>query len=129
MSENVLQDGNLNESQLKALDSLANGATKLQAATIAGVTVRTLDRWMADDPAFDNALRIVTDAAVSDAKRRLSAMLEKSLTALEAIIENSDTKDRDKLRAIELNINNFVKLREFDELISRIEEIEQRLGI
>lgn len=127
MTENDQHTGNLSDKQLGALDSLASGATKEQAAAVAGVTLRTVNRWIADDPTFNDALKQITSDSVNDGARRLAAMLADSITALHEIVTSKDTKDRDRLRAIELNINNLVKLLEFDELIARIEALEVKV--
>ena len=124
MTENDHDVGNLSDKQLAVLDNLANGATKEQAAVVGGVSLRTINRWIADDPIFNDALKQITSEAVSNGARRLAAMLEDSITALHEIVTNTNAKDRDKLRAIELNVNNLVKLLEFDDMVKRIEALE-----
>lgn len=127
MSENVSNSGNLSTEQRKAIEALAAGATKEQAATLADRTVRTIDRWIAEDPTFAEALRVASDEAVSDASRRLKGLLEKALTALEKILEKPGASDKDRLRAINMTISHAMKLAEFAELEARVAELEERM--
>lgn len=128
MSENVPPAGHLSTPQRAALDALASGATKAQAASIAKRTRRTLDRWIATEPAFSGALKNVTDAAVADAARRLAMMLDRALDVLDIVLQDPTTPHHVQLRAIDTVVGNLIKLREFDELEQRITALEERLA-
>ncbi len=125
MSENDPNVGNLSTHQTKVLDCLATGATKEQAATIAGVTVRTVNRWIAEDETFKAALDELTQTAVIEAAFNLSAMLTKANKAIQGILDSSKAKDGDKLRAASLVYDTFIKIKEFNELDGRIKALEE----
>jgi len=124
-SDNVLNTGNLTTAQRKALDALAYGATKEQAATIAGRTERTVNRWIHDDPEFTDALKVITDDAVSDASRRLASLLDNALDVLLLILNGPDAPDHVRLRAVDMVIGNLIKLRELGDLEERIAALEE----
>lgn len=128
MSDNVANDGNLAANQRQALDALATGATKEQAATIANVTRRTLDRWIAEDSAFKQALDDVNAAAVEDAIQTLSGLLQRANRALQDILDNATAKDRDKLRAAEMVYSIYIRMRQHGALEDRVTALEERLG-
>lgn len=117
----------LSPEQRTAVEALASGATKDQAATIAGRTRRTLDRWLVEEPAFTQALRAATDEAVQDAARRLSGLLELIITAVAGDIESGETTPRDRLRALDVVARHAVKLRELAELEARITALEEQI--
>ncbi|GAG12113.1 unnamed protein product, partial [marine sediment metagenome] len=100
-----------------------------QAATMAGRTERTLNRWISEDALFADALKASTDASVADASRRLAALLEDAVTALYSLVKKQDTPDHVRLRAADTIISNLVRLREFDELEERIAALEERLNV
>lgn len=128
MSENVQDTGNLSQHQIKVLDCLANGATKDQAAAIVGVTVRTINRWLAEDDLFQSELDHLAETAVNEATYNLSTMLKKANTAIQGILDNAQAKDRDKIRAASLVYNTYIKMRQFGELDDRITALEERLN-
>ena len=125
MSENVSNTDTLSAEQRKAIEALAAGATKEMAAAVAERTVRTLDRWIADEPAFVEALRAAGDEAVADASRRLKGLLTKALTALEKILDKPGVEDKDRLRAINMTISHAMKLAEYAELEERVRALEE----
>ena len=127
MTKNVPNEGNLTAEQRKALDALANGATKEQAAQVAGRTLRTVNRWFAEEAAFAAAVQQVSDTAVKDAARRLKFLLQKAITAVESVLDVPKCPAHVKLRAFEAVAGQTTKLTEFVELSERIERLEERL--
>lgn len=128
MSENDPNVGNLSTHQTNVLDCLATGATKEQAATIAGVTVRTVNRWIAEDETFKAALDELTQTAVNEAAFNLSAMLTKANKAIQGILDNAKSKDADKLRAASMVYETYIRIREFNGFDGRIKAIEEKLN-
>lgn len=124
MTENGLSSGHLTTPQRKALQALADGATKDQAATLAGRTERTINRWIADDSAFNNALKASTDASVMNASRRLAALLDEAIDTLADILRRDDVADHIQLRSVDVAISNLVKLREHGDLADRVTALE-----
>lgn len=127
MTPNVAPGRRLTPEQQKALEALASGATKQQAAMIAGRTLRTLERWY-HDPAFQAALREVTGAAVEDAARRTATTLNQALTVLLVLMGSKDAPPAVRLRAADLIIVHAVKMRELSELEERLTKLEVRLA-
>jgi hypothetical protein len=127
MAENVPLGGYLTTPQRKALQALAGGATKGQASTLAGRTVRTLNRWIQDEPAFSDALKASTDASVDDAGRRLAALLDEAVNVLIDIMQRDDISPHIQLRAVDVAIGSLIKLREHGELSDRVATLEERL--
>ena len=126
VTENVQHTGYLSTSQRAALDALADGATKAQAATVAKRTRRTIDRWISEDATFTDALKASTDATVADAGRRLAALLSTAVDVLEEILQG-DISAHIRLRAVDIAIGNFIKLRELGDLADRVAALEDRL--
>ena len=102
--------------QRAALDALAGGATRDQAATVAKRTRRTVDRWLADDPAFGEALNDVTGQAIADAARRLAVTLDLAVTAITDLLAGDDTPAHVRLRAAQLAIDGAVRLQEAEQV-------------
>jgi polyhydroxyalkanoate synthesis regulator phasin len=127
MSENVYPDMRLTTPQRKALEALIAGASRNQAATVAGRTRRTVDRWIKDDLQFAGELKQATNDAVSDATRRMAAMLDDAQTALEKAISDPDNNS-EIIRIVNTLAGNLIRLREFDELESRIQALEEQLS-
>lgn len=125
MSENVPDAGNLSTHQTKVLDCMATGATKEQAATIAGVTVRTINRWIAEDETFKAALDQLTQTAVAESAFNLAAMLGRANKAIQGILDDAKSKDGDKLRAAAMVYDTYIKIKEFQELDGRIKALEE----
>jgi hypothetical protein len=126
MSKSDYRKSLLTTPQRKALESLIAGASRDQAAICSGRTRRTVDRWI-KDAMFAGELREATNAAVSDAARRMATMLDQSLTALEKVIEKPENNS-EIIRIVNTLAGNLIKLREFDELESRIQALEEQLS-
>ena len=125
-TENVKNTGHLTTPQRAALEALADGATKAQAATVANRTERTLRRWISEDAAFADAMKASTDETVADAGRRLAALLSTAVDVLEEILQG-DISAHIRLRAVDIAIGNFIKLRELGDLAERVAALEERL--
>jgi hypothetical protein len=124
----IQNTGDLTVPQRRAVEALASGATKQQAATIAGRTERTINKWLADFPVFADALRRASDMTVDNASRRLGAILDDAIDVIVEIMGDGDTSPHVRLRAAELAIGNLIKLREFGDLADRVTELEERLA-
>lgn len=116
--------GELNEDQIKAATAIACGATREQAAAKAGVTRRTVSRWLLD-PAFSRL--------VSDARRELwQAAISKATTMVEEALETTraiaagelpDAKVSDRLTACKLILDTASRVFDLD-LEARITALE-----
>lgn len=126
MTEIPDESGHLRPEQRAAIEALASGATKEQAAAVAGRTRRTLDRWISEDQAFRAALQAMTDEAVKDTARRLAGMLEDAVTAMQDVVGAGKAGDR--LRAAEMILANAVKMREFADLAEQVAELRNTVN-
>lgn len=125
MSQNDQNTSQLTSHQTKVLDCLATGATKDQAAAIAGVAVRTINRWISEDEGFKAAVDGLTQTAVNEAAFNLASMLSKANKSIEGILDNAKSKDGDKLRAANLVYDIYIKIKEFQDLDGRIKALEE----
>ena len=126
MSENVRPERHLTGPQRAALDALASGASRSQAAAIANRTERTLARWL-DEPAFQSALSAVTDRAIADAARRLATTLSLAVDTIGDLLADDDTPAHVRLRAAQVAIDSAVKLRELTDLADRVAALEKKI--
>ena len=113
--------------QRAAIDALAAGASRKQAAMAAKRSERTLARWIADDQAFGHALNAIADQAIRDASRRLALTLDLAVSTIDGLLSDDDTPAHVRLRAAQVKVDAVVKLREFADLADRVAALEERL--
>ena len=112
--------------QNSAALALATGSTQAKAAKQAGVTDRTIRRWLAL-PAFTTAIRDFEADQLRQLHRRLTGLAWDALDVLEAEMHNSDGTAGTRTRAA-LGIMQYRK--EFYEAVAMqdtLTDIEQRL--
>lgn len=128
MSENDRETvPRLSAKQHKALEALLSGMTKGDAATSAGVTPRTLNRWLHEDVLFWDTLQQESRTAVFDATRRLTATLDTAVTVMASVMEDVSAPAAVRLRAAQVVTETAVKLIETSDILKRLEELETRL--
>ena len=79
------------------MEALAGGSTVTEAAKLAGVGVRTLQRWTAERGDFDAAYRELCDAFSQNMMDRLISLAPVAVTALKGLL--TDQKSEVRLRA------------------------------
>lgn len=128
MSDNVayIDVSTLSPAQRRALDSLLSGGSKDQAAAAAGVTRRTLARYL-NDPIFRAALDKATGAAVGDVARRMIGGMETAVSIMLELAEDANTPASVRLRAAIALVEHGPKLFEQVEIIKRLEALEAKL--
>jgi hypothetical protein len=120
--------GDLTTKQAAAIAALLEGNTKTAAATAAGVTMRTLQRWL-NEPAFTAELRAGSDGAIRAAVARLSAAADASIEAIENVRDTPTTPGAAvKLRAADALLNHALRIREHADILERLSELERRLN-
>ena len=72
-----------------AAEATAAGASLAEAATAAGVALRTVSRWRGD-PAFRAAVRMSAEAVTADARRALAALASEAVEALGRVLRAED---------------------------------------
>lgn len=125
MSETVaiIDYSALTSKQHKALTALLSGADKPTAAAAAGVTVRTIDRYL-NDPDFRVAIDQATGAAVGDVARRMIGGMETAVSIMLHLAEDIETPSSVRLRAAIAIVEHGPRLFEQVELIRRLEALE-----
>jgi hypothetical protein len=107
-------------SQAAAL--LAAGESVRATALAVKVSERTIFRWR-KNPKFQRAVDRLRADMVSAATGKLSDSLTKASDALTALLTSAD--DQVRLRAAVKVVELSLKLREFDELEKRVQDLEQ----
>src|SRR5262249_52838733 len=102
--------------------ALAGGMTLRAAAAQAGVNERTARRRMAD-PKFRDRLRRLQAEAVGQASARLTAVMDKAVGKLEALLDAKN--EAIVLGAVKVTLEQSVRLREINELEQRLAALEQ----
>ena len=112
--------------QTKLIAALLDPANKSQelACAAAGVPVRTLQNWLADDD-FVAALRAAEGQLVNHAARRLLTLTDDAIAALADNLSEY-SKPMHSLRAAELVLTHVLRWREVQDLEARIVALENR---
>ncbi len=125
MSKIDLQNRTFTGKKLKVLNALVEGKGKEDAATLAGVSSRTVRRWLEDDGEFAAALRQASGEQLKEAGRRLAAKTDWAIGELVKLIEDKDSSGIIKLRAIGLILDHAPKYVDMSDMIERIEQLER----
>ena len=128
MSQIVASEGEpyerLNRRQRAALVALVMCPTVKDAARQAGVTRRTLERYMAD-PVFAEALRREQGRLLRLGVARLGALLNKAVDVVALDMEPGVSGDV-RLRAASLVLRHVSQLLEFLQIEQRLTRLEER---
>jgi len=100
---------NLGEEKLKAVALLATGKTKTETAKELGVHRKTIENW-SKSPDFQKALMDTQDEVVEKAieetsltiSEQVQALLPDAFKVLADVLKNPDSRNADKLKAIQL---------------------------
>jgi transposase-like protein len=114
-----------NAKKSRAAAALASGSTVKAAAKEAGVHQRTVFVWLRD-PAFKAAVNKIRARLVDRTLGKLSAAATKSVTALEALLDNPDGNIQ--ARAATGILDRLVAYREHTDLVARLDELEAKMG-
>ncbi|MGB3640562.1 MAG: helix-turn-helix domain-containing protein [Rivularia sp. (in: cyanobacteria)] len=99
----------LGEEKLKAVALLATGKTKVETAKELGVHRKTIENW-SKSPDFQKALMDTQDEIVEKAieetsltiSEQVQALLPDAFKVLADIVKNPDSRNADKLKAVQL---------------------------
>lgn len=128
MAESGSELGKLSQPQLKAIVALLETRTVEDAAKKAGVGVRTLYRWLAEDEEFNARLRYTEDFLIGGAVRRLLGLNTRAIDVLRDILNDEEVSDSVRLRAATTSLEMTLKLRELRNVEERLAEIERILA-
>jgi len=109
----------LSTKQQKALDALLRGCTQEAAAREAGVSRRTLGRWMSRNVAFQQALRSAEQEALKRIQRRLVGLAENACDALGQALRGEAQPAQVRAR--------LMPLRELVEVEERLRALEEKV--
>lgn len=113
--------------QAKAIAALLSGHVQAKAAEAAGVTHRTLTRWL-NDETFTAELNRQKSLAIAQATARLVGSMEMAITIIQAVMVGKVDHDATpRLRAAKIALDAALRLVEINDLVKRIEELEGRL--
>ena len=115
----------LSTKQQKALDALLRGCTQDAAAREAGVSRRTLGRWMSRNVAFQQALRSAEQEALQRIHRRLVALAESACDALGQALRGEAQPAQ--VRAADVVLARLMPLRELVEIEERLKALEEKV--
>lgn len=105
---------------------LANGATYAEAGREAGMSERTVARWMTD-AAFARAVSHARAEQMSVATGQITSLAPDAVAALRASLASEVPGER--LRAAQLVLSWSARLRRDGELEARLVEVESRLAL
>ena len=80
----------------RAIVALLSGKTNSQAAQSAGVTERTIYRWLSD-PSFRSELSEAERQMIESATRQMSSLQEKAINVLDQLLESQDVSPQIRL--------------------------------
>lgn len=117
---------NMSGKQAKAINALITTPGVPAAARAAGVSERTLYRWLSS-PEFRAALLQAEGEAIDTAARRLLSLSETALDTLANVLEDSTIRADIRLRAVDLVLTHFQKLRELRNIEERLADLETKV--
>jgi len=116
----------LTSRQRRAIAALIGSRNKKAAAELAGVGYTSINRWLRDDDLFIAELRRAESEIISEAVRSLIGDLEKNISTMQSIRDNSETPVSVKLRAARVIGDSLLKWRETD-IGSRLNALEEAI--
>ena len=116
--------GGLTAKQQKALSALLRGCTQEAAAREAGVHRRTLERWMRQNAAFQQALRDAERDALARVSRRLAALADSACETLGLALAGNAAATQ--VRAADVVLARLMTLRELVDLEARVAALEEK---
>src|SRR3990172_2336104 len=121
----MTEKATLSTNQAPALAVLLTEKTVRDAAKKCGLSEKTLYKYLAEDP-FRQALQAANGAIYAEVSNRLTADILKALEKLWAIVDTA-TDQNIKRMAINDWLKHALKIREVDDLESRIQALEERI--
>jgi len=110
-----------------AVEVLAAGGTSTEAASAAGVTVRTIRRWRNDEPPFADAIEEGRALMLAEAAGLLAAATTVAAGRLAEIIESGE--ERHALAASRVVLDMAARYRSDRAIEDRIEALEAAVNL
>jgi transposase-like protein len=118
----------LGRKQEGAIVALLSQRNIEDAARIAGITPRTLYRWL-KEPEFDAAYRAAKRAAFGQAVARLQQGASAAATTLLKTMIEPNTPASVRVRAAECVMNHAMKAIELEDIEARVAELERAADV
>jgi len=113
--------------QRRLIEALLTGKNISQACQTAGVGRTTYRRWM-KQPHFTEALQQAEAELLEVSMRRLLSMQDAAVDGLQALLNDTRLRPSDRLRAVQMVLDNVLRLRTAVELEARLVELEKRVN-
>lgn len=110
--------------QQKALLALLTSPTREKAAAAAGITSKTLRKYLAD-PAFQVEYKKAFAGLVEDATRQAQQAISPALSTLREIVEDGDENAQARIGAARSILEYSIKLTETTDILTRLDELEK----
>ncbi len=114
---------NSNHKQISALPFLLEGKTQKETASLLGVSRQTIGNWMKDRD-FKAALKKRQMERIDQLSQKYQRAEDSAFDVVISILTNIEAKNIDRLRAAELIQKESHQYTYFQNLVVRIEEIE-----
>jgi transposase-like protein len=115
---------NLGRKKEAAILALLSQRNVEEAARVAGVSERTLYRWM-EEPEFDATYRAARRAAFSQSTARLQQMSAAAVTTLGKIMVDPNAPAASRVRAADSVLDHAAKAIEIEDIEARVAELER----
>lgn len=127
MSEIDRKKRKLSTPQQKAIEALLQGHKQQEAAVLAGVTDRTVRRWLAEDHDFVAELKDGSQLLIHNVTRRLLGSLDLAADVLREVLEDKKASQSMKLRATGILLDKAARFVELNDIMERLEILEAKL--
>lgn len=116
----------LSPKQSAAIAALLTSSTNEAAAKKAGVSLRTLNRWLVE-PNFRRALRLAQDEALERTFNRLAAVGAEAVQVLLEVAADKEAAPAARVSAARAILENLLRYTELHSLAERIAALEAAL--
>jgi hypothetical protein len=116
-----------NKRKLTALQAILAGSSLDDAAQQAGVSPRTIRRWMHDDESFAQELRDSEKEIFAEATRLLLGRIRRNIDRITAILDDEKSPPGTVLRAAELMMEITTRLWTVHSLDERLIDLEEEV--
>ena len=126
MPKNAAPGEFLSPRQVTALQVLAGGGSTSEAATAAGVNIRSVERWMRQKE-FRNALRTTQAAVIDSIAARLVALAKVSVETLHDVLSDKEASHSIKVRVAVAALEAAAKWHQATAVEERLAAVEEVL--
>jgi len=123
MAKNGLKRPDLSPRQYLAIEALLITQTRQNAAQLANVPVRTLNRWLCNT-AFKSELQRRIDQLSHEAGKKLQMCLFDAIESLHEILKNENVMPSVRVSAARTVLEYSLRYEEQTSILSRLEELE-----